>query len=68
MVASLSLAAIVLLPRAAALSSAEEWSDFADNFATDLAPLITLFGEQVTKQFLSESIGILDNIIFGLAP
>ena len=58
----------VLIPRAAALSSAEEWSDFADNFATDLAPLITLFGEQVTKQFLSESIGVLDNIIFGLAP
>ncbi|KAH6847189.1 hypothetical protein B0I37DRAFT_139209 [Chaetomium sp. MPI-CAGE-AT-0009] len=65
----LSFGAVVLFPRAAAaLSSAEEWSDFADNFATDLAPLITLFGEQVTKQFLSESIGILDNIIFGLAP
>jgi hypothetical protein len=53
---------------ASALTSAEEWSDFADNFATDLAPLITLFGEQVTKQFLSESTGFLDNVIFGLAP
>lgn len=68
MVVFLSFGVVVLLPRAAAQSSAEEWSDFADNFATDLAPLITLFGEQVTKQFLSESIGVLDNIIFGLAP
>ncbi|KAL1836178.1 hypothetical protein VTJ49DRAFT_5475 [Mycothermus thermophilus] len=56
------------LPRAAALSSSEEWADFTDNFATDLAPLITLFGEQVTKQFLSESTGVLDCIIFGMAP
>lgn len=32
------------------------------------APLITLFGEQVTKQFLSESLDILDNFIFALAP
>ncbi|KAH6635904.1 hypothetical protein F5144DRAFT_472663, partial [Chaetomium tenue] len=44
------------------------WSDFTNNFATDIAPLIALFGEQVTKQFLSESTGILDNIIFGMAP
>ncbi|OAL52193.1 hypothetical protein IQ07DRAFT_609934 [Pyrenochaeta sp. DS3sAY3a] len=44
------------------------WDDFANNLATDLAPLITLFGEQVTKQFLSESVGLLDNIIFAVAP
>jgi hypothetical protein len=62
------LGLLPVLPRASALSSAEQWSDFADNFATDLAPLITLFGEQVTKQFLSESVGLLDNIIFGLGP
>ncbi len=64
----LPLGLALFLPRAAALSSAEEWSDFADNFATDLAPLITLFGEQVTKQFLSESVSFLDNVIFGLGP
>jgi hypothetical protein len=44
------------------------WSEFTNNFATDLAPIITLFGEQVTKQFLSESTSFLDNIIFGVAP
>ncbi len=62
---------VLLLPffsQVAALSSSEEWADFSDNFATDLAPLITLFGEQVTKQFLSESVSWLDNVIFALAP
>jgi hypothetical protein len=59
---------LLLSTPAVASTSAEEWSDFADNFATDLAPLITLFGEQVTKQFLSESTGFVDNVIFGLAP
>lgn len=32
------------------------------------APLITLFGERLTKQFLSESISVLDNVIFALSP
>jgi hypothetical protein len=32
------------------------------------APLITLFGERLTKQFLSESISTLDNVIFALLP
>ncbi|KAH6637297.1 hypothetical protein F5144DRAFT_570182 [Chaetomium tenue] len=64
----LLFAALQLSTPAVALTSAEGWADFADNFATDLAPLITLFGEQVTKQFFSESTGFLDNIIFGLAP
>jgi hypothetical protein len=32
------------------------------------APLITLFGERLTKQFLSESINALDSVIFALSP
>lgn len=44
------------------------WGDFANNLATDLAPLITLFSEQVTKQYLSESVGLLDTFIFALCP
>jgi len=59
---------IVLATKVYALGSSDEWEDFSNNFATDLAPLLVLFGEQVTKQFLSESTGILDNIIFGAAP
>ncbi|KAF3936557.1 hypothetical protein ABW19_dt0202897 [Dactylella cylindrospora] len=49
-------------------AGALEWDEFTSNFATDLAPLITLFGEQVTKQFLSESLSIWDNVIFAMAP
>ncbi|KAJ6258218.1 hypothetical protein Dda_7137 [Drechslerella dactyloides] len=45
-----------------------DWDGFTNNFITDFAPLITLFGEQVTKQFLSESLSIWDNIIFAMAP
>ncbi|CAI7660244.1 unnamed protein product [Penicillium manginii] len=48
--------------------AADDWEDFTNNLATDLAPLITLFGERLTKQFLSESISLLDNIIFALSP
>jgi hypothetical protein len=51
-----------------ALVAAAQWNDFTNNFATDIAPIIALFGEQVTKQFLSESTSFLDNIIFGVAP
>lgn len=42
--------------------------DITNNLATDLAPLITLFGEQATKQFLSESTSFMDSIIFSIAP
>lgn len=44
------------------------WENFANNIGTDLAPLLTLFGEQVTKQFMSESLSINDSVLFALAP
>ncbi|RFU77696.1 ankyrin repeat-containing domain-containing, partial [Trichoderma arundinaceum] len=47
---------------------ADGWDDFSNNLATDLAPFISLFGEQVTKQYLSESITSLDYFIFAMAP
>ncbi|KAL7808696.1 hypothetical protein V8C26DRAFT_412898 [Trichoderma gracile] len=49
-------------------AAASWWDDFTNNLATDLTPLIALFGEQATKQFLSESTTILDNFIFAMAP
>ncbi|KAH7145594.1 ankyrin repeat-containing domain protein [Dactylonectria estremocensis] len=59
---------LLSLPLGAVADSSSDWSEFTNNFASDLAPIIALFGEQVTKQFLSESTSFLDNIIFGLAP
>ena len=47
--------------------------DFGDVFSSasllgSLAPLITLFGEQVTKQFLSQMAGRADSLVFSMAP
>ncbi|KAL6788552.1 ankyrin repeat-containing domain protein [Trichoderma sp. SZMC 28012] len=47
---------------------ADGWDDFSNNLATDLAPFLSLFGEQVTKQYLSESIATIDYFIFAMAP
>ncbi|KAI9760363.1 MAG: hypothetical protein M1840_002556 [Geoglossum simile] len=42
--------------------------DFSSNLFSDIAPLIALFGEQVAKQYLSQRLGFLENIIFACAP
>lgn len=44
------------------------WDDFANNLATDLGPLISLFGEAPTKQYLSETTMPEDIVIFAMAP
>ncbi|KAF5519285.1 Ankyrin repeat and SAM domain-containing protein 3 [Colletotrichum aenigma] len=59
-----SLIALCLSGRVAA----DGWDDFTNNLASDLAPIISLFGEQATKQYLSESITWLDYFIFAMAP
>lgn len=46
----------------------EGWDNFANNFASDIAPLLTLFGEQVTIQYLNESLGWIDSLLFALGP
>ncbi|OAA62179.1 hypothetical protein ISF_05188 [Cordyceps fumosorosea ARSEF 2679] len=59
---------VLLLPCLAMLACADGWDDFSNNLASDLAPILALFGEQVTKQFLSESTSWLDNFIFAMVP
>lgn len=54
-----------LIPSARAAGSGE---DMVNNLFSDLAPVLALFGEQVAKQFLSESMGWPDNILFATAP
>ncbi|KAI9763305.1 MAG: hypothetical protein M1840_000787 [Geoglossum simile] len=41
---------------------------FTNNLFSDLAPLLTLFGERFAQQFLSESFTWLDHIVFAMAP
>ncbi|KAF6780785.1 hypothetical protein CMUS01_16808, partial [Colletotrichum musicola] len=43
-------------------------SDFSNDLATDLGPLLALFGEPMTKQYLSESTTYLDYFIFAMGP
>ena len=42
--------------------------DFSNNLFTDLAPLLALFGDQMTKQFLGMSMGWLDNAMLAICP
>src|SRR3569833_3283684 len=42
--------------------------DFSNNLATDLGPLVALFGENITRQYISESTSFLDYFIFSMAP
>jgi hypothetical protein len=41
---------------------------FENNAFTNFAPLLTLFGDEITKQFLSTSMGWPDYILLGIAP
>lgn len=49
-------------------STGFQGDNFSNNLLNDLAPLLTLFGEQVTKQFLTLSMGWADNILIAMGP
>ncbi|KAJ2906600.1 ankyrin repeat [Zalerion maritima] len=42
--------------------------DFVNNLFTDLTPLLALFGERVTTQFISQATCWADNIILAMVP
>ncbi|CAG1967304.1 unnamed protein product [Fusarium graminearum] len=50
------------------LVEADSGDDFSNNLFSDLAPLLALFGERVTMQFLSQSMGWSDCVILAMAP
>lgn len=45
-----------------------DWSKFTEGLLSDLAPLLALFGEPVTRQFLSMSVGWADNFLLAMCP
>jgi ankyrin repeat domain-containing protein 50 len=59
---------IALLGLQAPGVAASWWDDFSNNLFTDLTPVISLFGEEPTKQFLSESLTMLDYLISAMGP
>ncbi|KAK4450838.1 hypothetical protein QBC34DRAFT_460036 [Podospora aff. communis PSN243] len=61
---SWALLATIFLGLTKPATAANTPDDFPNNLATDLAPLVALFGEQATKRFLSETTTIWDSIIF----
>ncbi|CAH0036540.1 unnamed protein product [Clonostachys rhizophaga] len=52
----------------AGVSVADDGDDFSNNLFSDLAPLLALFGERVTMQFISQSMGWADNLILAMGP
>lgn len=50
------------------VTSEDPGNEFSDNLFSDLAPVVELFGEQAAKQFMSQSMGWSDHIIFSMAP
>ncbi|EXF74438.1 hypothetical protein CFIO01_01916 [Colletotrichum fioriniae PJ7] len=46
----------------------DDLSDFYNDLVTDLVPFLSLFGESMTKQYLSESISWCDYLIFAMGP
>ncbi|KAK5654663.1 hypothetical protein OQA88_6986 [Cercophora sp. LCS_1] len=58
--------AVVLITRPVA--AADDGDDFSNNLFSDLAPLLALFGERVTTQFMSQAVGWADNIILAMGP
>jgi hypothetical protein len=43
-------------------------ADFSNNAVSDLGPLLSLFGDQVTTQFLRQSYTTFDCILFAMGP
>ena len=60
--------AFVLFLEVSSVVAGGDLSDFTNNLAQDLGPLLTLFGDAITKQYLSESTTFLDYFIFALGP
>jgi hypothetical protein len=59
---------LILILGLAQPAAAKSGDDFSNNLFADLGPVLALFGEQVTIQFMSQSMGWADNIIFAMAP
>ncbi|KAH6650766.1 hypothetical protein F5144DRAFT_59685 [Chaetomium tenue] len=59
---------LLLLSFARCVIAADSGDDFSNNLFSDLAPLLSLLGEQVTMQFMSQAMGWTDNVILAMAP
>lgn len=51
-----------------ALASATTTDNILSNFGSDAAPLLALFGEKITIEYLGELLSWIHNLIFAIAP
>ncbi|RYP78165.1 hypothetical protein DL769_003246 [Monosporascus sp. CRB-8-3] len=68
MLAAEQLRLLVRVCFATCVAAADAGDDFSNNLFTDLGPLLALFGERVTTQFMSQSTGWADNVVLAMAP
>ncbi|KXH66051.1 hypothetical protein CSAL01_07560 [Colletotrichum salicis] len=64
----LSISAAATLVMVGTAAGEDDLSDFYNDLVTDLAPFLSLFGESMTKQYLSESTTWFDYLIFAMGP
>jgi hypothetical protein len=62
------LSVFLLILGLARLAVSGSGDDFSNNLFSDLGPVLALFGEQVAIQFMSQSMGWADSIIFAILP
>ncbi|KAF5525610.1 hypothetical protein CGCA056_v003761 [Colletotrichum aenigma] len=60
--ACLAFTSLIVSAQAGALD------DFTNNLFSDLAPVLALFGERATMQFMSQSLGWADCVALAMAP
>ncbi|KAJ4317788.1 hypothetical protein N0V84_007150 [Fusarium piperis] len=65
---SMAQLAIILLALLVGLAHGGGFDNVVDSLNTDLAPLITLFGERVTMQFISQMVGFADCFVLATVP
>ena len=67
-VESMALTTTTINSSLPAPAQAQDWTDLIGVLSTAIAPLIILFGEQATKQFLIMSMGWTDHILLATGP
>jgi hypothetical protein len=62
------LCAVIIVCFNASLVTALGWGDITSDIISDFGPLLALFGEAPSKQFLSQSMDLADEIMIAMVP
>ncbi|KAF6812486.1 ankyrin repeat protein [Colletotrichum plurivorum] len=58
----------IILAMLLGLAHADTLDDFTNNLVSDLSPILALFGERVTMQFMSQSLDWVDCVVLAMVP